>query len=113
MIVIAGLARVPASDLDEAVRAGSVMAATRRAEPGCTDYRFAIDIDDPLVVRIFEHWEMSAALDAHFAAPHFSAFSEVMLGAVDVSAEYTRFEVSSSGPLFGYRKSARQRSPTC
>jgi quinol monooxygenase YgiN len=30
------------------------MAATSRDEPGCADYRFAIDIDDPPVVRNFK-----------------------------------------------------------
>jgi len=101
MIVIEGHARLRASELDEAVRAGSVMAATSRDEPGCIDYRFAIDIDDPLVVRIFEQWESAAALEAHFAAPHFAAFSGVIVRAVDGAAEFTKFEVSSSGPLFG------------
>ena len=40
------------------------MAATSRDEPGCADYRFAIDIDDPPVVRNFERWESAAALEA-------------------------------------------------
>ena len=70
-------------------------------EPGCIDYRFTIDIDDPLVVRVFEQWESPDALEAHFAMPHFLAFSEVMLRAVDGPADFTRYEVSSAGPLFG------------
>jgi quinol monooxygenase YgiN len=101
MIVIAGRARLHPSKMDEAVRAGSTMAATSRDEPGCLEYRFAVDIDDPLVVRIFEHWESAEALEAHFATPHFAAFSDVLLAAVDGPAELTRFEVSSAGPLFG------------
>ena len=101
MIVIAGHARLRASEVDEARRAGSVMAATSRDEAGCIDYRFAVDIDDPLVVRIFEQWESAAALEAHFATPHFLAFSEVILRAVDGAAEFTKFDVASSGPLFG------------
>lgn len=101
MIVISGRARLHASELEEAVRAGSVMAATSRDEPGCVDYRFGIDIDDPLVVHVFEQWESAEALEAHFAAPHFSAFSEVIIRAVDGPAAFTRYEVSSAGPLFG------------
>jgi quinol monooxygenase YgiN len=57
MIVIAGRTRLHASELEEALRAGSVMAVTSRAESGCIDYRFAIDIDDPLAVQVFEQWE--------------------------------------------------------
>ena len=101
MIVIAGQARLHAAEAADAVRAGSEMAATSRDEPGCVDYRFSIDIDDPLVVRVFEHWESAAALDAHFATPHFQAFAEVILRAVDGAREFTRFEVSGAGPLFG------------
>ena len=56
MIVIAGRAKIHAAQLEDARRAGSVMAATSRDEPGCVDYRFAIDIDDPLVVQVFEQW---------------------------------------------------------
>jgi len=101
MIVIAGSARLLASEVEEARRAGSVMAATSREEPGCLDYRFAVDIDDPLVVRIFEQWASAEALDAHFATPHFQAFADVVLRSVDGATEFTRFEVASAGPLFG------------
>ena len=83
MIVIAGGARLHTPEMEDALRAGSEMAAASRDEPGCIDYRFAIDIDDPLVVRVFEQWESPDALEAHFAMPHFLAFSEVMLRAVD------------------------------
>jgi quinol monooxygenase YgiN len=101
MIVIAGRARLHAHELEDAIRAGSRMAATSREEPGCLDYRFSIDIDDPLIVRVFEHWESADALEAHFATSHFRDFSEVILRAVDGSADFTRFEISSAGPLFG------------
>jgi quinol monooxygenase YgiN len=101
MIVIAGRARILASELEGAIRAGSEMAATSRDEPGCIDYRFAIDIDDPLVVLVFEQWESGEALEAHFATAHFLTFSEVILRSVDGPANFTRYEVSSAGPLFG------------
>ena len=99
--MIAGSARLRAAEVEGAVRAGSEMAATSRDEPGCLDYRFSIDIDDPLVVRVFEQWESADALEAHFATPHFQAFTEVILRAVDGPTEFTRFEVSGAGPLFG------------
>ena len=40
-------------------------------------------------------------LEAHFATPHFLAFSEVLLRAADGAAEFARFEVSTAAPLFG------------
>jgi quinol monooxygenase YgiN len=101
MIVISGRARLHGAKVEEAVRAASVMAATSRDEPGCIDYRFAIDIDDPLVAQLLEVWESADALDAHFATPHFAAFSDALLGAVDGPAAFTRYEVASAAPLFG------------
>ncbi len=78
MIVIAGRARIQTSEKENAVRAGSVMAVASRDEPGCVDYRFGIDIEDPLVVHVFEQWESAEALEAHFTTPHFAAFAEVI-----------------------------------
>jgi quinol monooxygenase YgiN len=101
MIVISGSARVLESAIDRAVQAGSTMAATSRDEPGCIDYRFSIDIDDPLVVHLLEKWESDAALTAHFGTAHFAAFSETLLDVIDGSADFMRYEVSSAGPLFG------------
>jgi len=101
MIVISGIARLFESEVERTVHAASAMAATSRDEAGCIDYRFAIDIDDPLVGHLFEVWESNDALDAHFGSAHFAAFSEILINAVDGSAEFTRYEVASAAPLFG------------
>lgn len=101
MLVIAGRMRLCESGPEETVRAGSAVAAASRDEPGCVQYRFAIDLDDRLILQLFEHWESAAALEAHFATPHFLAFSDVLLRTVDGTAEFTRYEVSSATPLFG------------
>jgi quinol monooxygenase YgiN len=100
MIVIAGHTRVKADRLDDALVAAQEMAVLSRREPGCADYRFAIDIEDRSVVRIFERWESQAALDAHFATPHFADFSELIVDVVDGDAEFVRYEVAQAGPLF-------------
>ena len=52
-------------------------------------------------MQMIERWESSDALDARFGTKHFASFAEVLLGAVDGPAEFTRFEISSAGPLFG------------
>ena len=101
MIVIAGHAEVDAASIDELLATASAMAATSRAEEGCVDYRFSIDIDEPRTVRLFECWESAEALDAHFATAHYAAFAEAIGGAVIGSADFTRFEVGAAGPLFG------------
>jgi quinol monooxygenase YgiN len=101
MIVISGRIRLLEAEVESFVQAASAMAVTSREEPGCVDYRFAIDIEDALVLQQFEQWESQEALDAHFATPHFAAFAETLLRAVDAQAEFTRYVVSSAGPLFG------------
>jgi quinol monooxygenase YgiN len=55
----------------------------------------ARELSAPLVLQLFEHWESATALEAHFATPHFLAFSEVLLRASDGAAEFTRFEVAT------------------
>jgi quinol monooxygenase YgiN len=101
MIVISGRVRLLESEFESAVHAASAMAATSRDEPGCIDYRFAIDIEDEHVMQLLEQWESGEALDVHFATAHFAEFSDVLLRSVEGAAEFTRFDVSSAGPLFG------------
>ena len=101
MIVIAGHARVDPVRLAGALGAAREMAAASRDEPGCLDYRFAVDVDDPAVVRIFEHWETADALARHFETPHFAEFSKLLADVLDGEPSFMRYEVDSVGPLFG------------
>lgn len=101
MIVISGIAEIRADRIAEATAAGSKVAAASRDEPGCADYRFAIDIDNPLKIHLFEQWENQAALDAHFGMPHFAEFSGQLGAFLAAPPKFTRYEVSSAGPLFG------------
>jgi quinol monooxygenase YgiN len=99
MIIIAGHARVRADRLEEAQRMGAQMAALSRAEAGCADYRFSVDLDDHTVFRLFELWESPEALEAHFGAPHFAAFNTAIAGLVAEPPQFTRYEISVAGPL--------------
>ena len=78
------------------MQATASVGATSREETGCVEYRYTIDIEDPLVLELFEQWESAADLETHFATPHFSVFADVLLRAVDGAAEFTRSEVSSA-----------------
>jgi len=101
MIVIAGTARVQPEHRDAAIEAARVMAAASRAEPGCRQYRFSTDLDDPDVVHVFEEWDSPEALDVHFATPHMAEFTAALGATLDGAPEITRFEVTVAGPLFG------------
>ena len=56
----------------------ATLEAASRAEAGCYDYTFAVELNDPDKLRITECWEDEAALKAHFATPHMAAFNAAM-----------------------------------
>lgn len=101
MIVIAGTVRLHADKRPHALKAAADMSRRSMAEPGCEAYRFAVDIEDDHVIHLFEQWADEESLQAHFTAPHFATFSAAIAEAVDRDATFTRYEVSSAGPLFG------------
>jgi quinol monooxygenase YgiN len=41
-----------------------------RAEPGCINYDFHVDVADPCCFVFYEPWRCQADLDAHLAMPH-------------------------------------------
>ncbi|MGW7075319.1 putative quinol monooxygenase [Streptomyces sp. NPDC054866] len=47
-----------------------------RQEPGCLEYHFHEDRDEPGVFVFYEAWRTQADLDAHLALPHMRAFWE-------------------------------------
>ncbi|MDZ4762620.1 MAG: putative quinol monooxygenase [Alphaproteobacteria bacterium] len=72
MIVVEGTIRV--ADLERARSAIEAMIAASRAEAGCIDYGYAVDLLDPHLVRVSEKWESRAALRAHGASDHIRAW---------------------------------------
>lgn len=74
MIVLAGTVRIEAGRRADAEPHILRMVAASRAEPGCRAYAFAWDVEDEHLVRIFEVYDDEAALAAHRASPHFSAW---------------------------------------
>lgn len=101
MIVVAGTVRVRADRRDQAVEAVRRMSEASRVEPGNRAYRFAWDVEDPDLAHVFEEWESADALDAHFAMPHMAEFAALLGEVVVGDAEFTRYEVEGSRPLFG------------
>jgi quinol monooxygenase YgiN len=69
-VIIAGTVRVPPENLARFRPHMERMLAASRAEDGCLAYSYAVDVEDPGLIRIFEAWRDQAALDAHFKTPH-------------------------------------------
>lgn len=74
MIVVEGTVRIPPENLEAARPVMEQMIRASRAEPGCIDYAYAIDVLDPGLVRVIERWESRAALQAHFAEAHMATW---------------------------------------
>lgn len=54
------------------------MIAATRAESGCLSYELLADTERSGEFLFVEQWEDQAAIDAHFAAPHFQSFGETL-----------------------------------
>ena len=74
MIVIEGTVRLDPDRMDEARPEMEAMVRASRAEAGCIDYAYAIDLLDPGLVRVSERWESRDALAAHFKTAHMATW---------------------------------------
>jgi quinol monooxygenase YgiN len=101
MIIVAGTSPIHADQQEEAIKEGISMAAASQAEDGCIAYRVTADLSEPSVFHIMEVWKDEAALQHHFATPHFLAFARFLSTALDGEGVFRKYQVSSEGPLFG------------
>jgi len=98
-ILIAGTVRVPPENLDAFRPHMDAMLTASRAEDGCLTYSYAVDVQDPGLIRVFEAWRDQAAIDAHLKAPHMATWraSWPPLGVSD--RRLSLYEVASERPL--------------
>jgi len=81
MIVLVVSIETSATNIATIKEAVAAMETASRAETGCHDYTFSVELNDPDKLRITECWEDEAALKAHFQTPHMAAFNEAMASA--------------------------------
>lgn len=70
------------------------MYAPSRAEAGCSSYACFAQADRPDAFLFFEEWRDQAALDAHFATPHFAGFMQRFPSLIDGSPTITLYTAS-------------------
>lgn len=73
-ILIAGTVRVPPGNVEAFRPHMDAMLTASRAEDGCLAYSYAVDVQDPGLIRVFEAWRDQAAIDAHFQMAHMAAW---------------------------------------
>ncbi len=76
-LIIAGTVRAPPENMAALRPHMDAMLTASRAEDGCIAYSYAVDVQDPGLIRVFEAWRDQAAIDAHFQAPHMAAWRAV------------------------------------
>ena len=100
MLIVAGFVTTEdESARDAFLAAAKPMVAATRAEPGCQEYAFSPDPDDPTRIMLFELWDDQAALDAHFATTHMAEFQGRMAGIAVAGREIKKYTISGVGPV--------------
>ncbi len=102
IIVVAALEFETQADRDRAVElTRDVQMATRVEEAGCRDYCFAPDPAVPTRIQVYELWEDSDALVAHFEHPTYAKMVE-LLGSCDIKESINQaYLVERGEPVYG------------
>jgi quinol monooxygenase YgiN len=78
MIVVNVVIESTAADIDAVREAIATMETLSRAESGCDEYTFSVELNNPNVLRVTERWESMEALAAHGASAHMADFQKTM-----------------------------------
>ena len=76
MIAVLGSFRFPLEAVEQARPLMRAVIEATLAEDGCRAYSYAEDVAEPGLFRVMEQWDSRAALAAHFATPHMTAWAE-------------------------------------
>ena len=77
MIIIEGSVRIDPDHLKMARPAMEKMVRASRAEAGCIEYAYSVDLLDPGLIRVNERWSDRDSLNAHFQSPHMAEWRAV------------------------------------
>lgn len=95
MIIVEGYVRfADAGDFSRIREAVDAQIRASRAEPGCLEYTYALDVLDPYLMRVLERWTGWTALDDHFARPHMKPWREALASVNIVERNLRAHEVS-------------------
>jgi len=102
IIVVAALRFENQEDRDRAVKlTAEVQLATRTEEAGCRDYCFAPDPSVPTRIQVYEMWEDSDSLAAHFEHPNYAKMVEVLASARIKESINQAYLVERGEPVYG------------
>ena len=99
MIIVVAHLRLRSGTFDRFTQAVEKVIPPSEAEPGCVSYEAHRGLQRPEDVLFIERWTDRAALDGHFAAPHFKIFDYVLATLLDQPPHVEVFEIESSETL--------------
>lgn len=102
IIVVAALEFENQADRDRAVEITvDTQMATRVEEAGCRDYCFAPDPSVPTRIQVYELWDDSESLAAHFTHPNYLKMVE-LLGSANIKESINQaYLVERGEPVYG------------
>jgi quinol monooxygenase YgiN len=92
MIVVNGIVKASPEDIEHLTTAIAAMETASRAEPGCRDYTFSVELNDGATLRVTELWDSLEALQAHFQTPHMAAFQQAIAARPPQSTDIKFFQ---------------------
>lgn len=102
IIVVAALEFASEADRDRAAAiSADVQMATRVEEAGCRDYCFAPDPSVPTRIQVYELWEDSDSLAAHFDHPNYAKMVELLGSCNVLSSDNQAYLVERGEPVYG------------
>ncbi|MFT5209102.1 MAG: quinol monooxygenase YgiN [Flavobacterium sp.] len=78
MIVVNATVHTNEEAISAMTAAITKMEQASRAEAGCLDYTFSVELSEPHKLRITERWDSMEVLAAHFSTPHMADFQSTL-----------------------------------
>jgi quinol monooxygenase YgiN len=98
VIVVNVKAEIDPANLVEMQAGIAKMEELSRAEQGCQDYTFSIEINDSTMLRITEKWDSMEDLLAHFQVAHMADFQAMMAKYPPKSMDANFYEATAVTP---------------
>ena len=96
MIIVSGKVVVKdAAAIEELRPVLQAQITSSRAEEGCIDYSYGIDLTEPNVIHILEYWKSWEALETHFKMPYMATLSKALQSAGILSRNITAVEATN------------------
>jgi quinol monooxygenase YgiN len=99
MIVVNAVITTTPEDIAAMKEAISTMEVASRAESGCDDYTFSVELNNPQVLRITEKWHSLDALTEHMKTPHMAEFQQAMGAHPPTGMDLKFYEVKEIQPF--------------